>query len=284
MKPGPAHCTVQPDAYLGPRPPGCLRQPTTACPVPCTPARARRRRGGTVGRPSPRTGAADQLATSAPCAAYAAATSSCVPRLYPLRSYHAGVEFLFVSSPLASALLLPLELAVATLFPTTPSLSEPGNHTPTFPSPCRTLLELAPWTSGPRASSSPATFPPLHRPPSTAASSAPLTPSTPPVALPELWGACRPHQPSQRQPADPLTGAPLRLTTIIVAIELWWASRCPSHQIRIAVTRACSQVASPPTNGCRPSGFGRWVIGDKGNFPSPVSSAMGQNAQGGWAA
>jgi hypothetical protein len=82
-------------------------------------------------------------ATSAPHAVHAAATSLCVPRLYPLCSCHVGAEFLFVSSLLASALLLPRELAVATLFPTNPSSSEPGNQTPTFPSPCRTLLELA---------------------------------------------------------------------------------------------------------------------------------------------
>jgi hypothetical protein len=79
-----------------------------------------------------------------------------VPCLYPLRSCHAGAEFLFVSSPLASALLLPLELTIATL-PDHPSSFEPGNQTPTFPSPRRTPLELAPRTSGPGASSSPAT-------------------------------------------------------------------------------------------------------------------------------
>jgi hypothetical protein len=71
-------------------------------------------------------------------------------------------------------------------FPTTPSSSEPGNQAPTFPTPCRTPLELTPWTSGPRASSSPATLPLLHRPPSTAAFGAPPAPSTPPVASPEL--------------------------------------------------------------------------------------------------
>jgi hypothetical protein len=66
-----------------------------------------------------------------------------------------------------------------------------------------TLLELAI-----------ATFP---RPPSTAASGAPPSPSTPPVASPELGGAHQPQQPSQRQPADSLTGAPLCPTAIAAA-------------------------------------------------------------------
>jgi hypothetical protein len=59
-----------------------------------------------------------------------------------------------------------------------------------------------------------ATFP---QPPSIAASGAPPAPSTPPVASPELGGALQPHQLSQRQPADPLTGAPLRPIAIAAA-------------------------------------------------------------------
>jgi hypothetical protein len=158
MKPGPAYCTVQPRRLFELRPPGRLCQPTTTCPIPRVATRVCQRRGVTVGRPPPHADATDHLATSAPRAAHAAATSSCVSRLYPLLSCHVGAEFLFVSSSLASALLLPRELAVTTLFPTTPSSSEPRNQAPTFPSTRRTPLELTPWTSGPRASSSPATI------------------------------------------------------------------------------------------------------------------------------
>jgi hypothetical protein len=79
------------------------------------PYRACRRRGGTVGRPPPHVGAVDQLATSAPRVVHAAATYSCVSRLYPLRSCHAEAKFFSVSSPLASALLLLRELTVATV-------------------------------------------------------------------------------------------------------------------------------------------------------------------------
>jgi hypothetical protein len=50
----------------------------------------------------------------------------------------------------------------------------------------------------------------VPRPPSTTTSSAPPAPSTLPVASPELRGALQPHQPSQPQPTDHLTGAPLR--------------------------------------------------------------------------
>jgi hypothetical protein len=138
--PVPAHYTVQPDAYLGPRPPGRLRRPTAVCPIP----RA----------PTPRWHSRPP-ATSSPHAAHAAATSSCVSRLYPLRSCHTKAKFPFVSSPLASAPFLPLELAITTL-PDHPSSSEPRNQTPTFPSPRRTPLELALRTSGPGARSSPA--------------------------------------------------------------------------------------------------------------------------------
>jgi hypothetical protein len=60
----------------------------------------------------------------------------------------------------------------------------------------------------------------VPRPPSIAASSAPPAPSTLPVASPELGGALHPHQPSQRQPADPLTGASLWPTAIISASPL----------------------------------------------------------------
>jgi hypothetical protein len=60
----------------------------------------------------------------------------------------------------------------------------------------------------------------VPRPPSTATSGAPLAPSTPPVASPELGGALHPHQPSQRQPADPLTGASLRPTAIATVSPL----------------------------------------------------------------
>jgi hypothetical protein len=124
-----------------------------ACHVPRAPMRARRCRCGTVGRLPPHVGSADQSATFAPRAAHAAATSSFVPRLYPLRSCHVEAEFPFVSSPLTSAPLLPLELAIATL-PDHPSLFEPGNQTPTFPSARMTPLELASRNSGPGASSS----------------------------------------------------------------------------------------------------------------------------------
>jgi hypothetical protein len=142
----PAHCTVQPDAYLGLRPLGHLHWPTTACPIPRAPTRARRRHGGTVGRPPPRADAVNRPATSSPRVAHAAATSLCVPHLYPLRSCHVGAEFPFVFSPLASATLLDHPLS-----------SESGNQTPTFPSPRRTLLVLTPRTSSPGTSSSPTT-------------------------------------------------------------------------------------------------------------------------------
>jgi hypothetical protein len=52
-------------------------------------------------------------------------------------------------------------------------------------------------------------------PPSTAAPGAPLAPSTPPVASPELGVALHPHQSSQPQPADHLTGTPLRPIDIV---------------------------------------------------------------------
>jgi hypothetical protein len=61
----------------------------------------------------------------------------------------------------------------------------------------------------------------VPRPPSTATSGAPPAPSTPPVASPELGGALQPHQPSQRQPTDPLTGAPLRPIAIATASPPW---------------------------------------------------------------
>jgi hypothetical protein len=50
----------------------------------------------------------------------------------------------------------------------------------------------------------------VPRPPSTAVSGAPPASSTLPVALPKLRCALQPHQSSQPQPADYLTGAPLR--------------------------------------------------------------------------
>jgi hypothetical protein len=90
--------------------------------------------------PPPHIGAADQLATSAPRAAHAATTSSCVPRLYPLRRCHAGAKFLFVSSPLASALLVPRELTIAT-FLTTRRRFNWGTRPP--PSPPRVGLRLS---------------------------------------------------------------------------------------------------------------------------------------------
>jgi hypothetical protein len=57
----------------------------------------------------------------------------------------------------------------------------------------------------------------VSRPPSIAASGAPPAPSTLPVASPELGGALQPHQLSQPQPADHLTGAPLRPIVIVAA-------------------------------------------------------------------
>jgi hypothetical protein len=54
----------------------------------------------------------------------------------------------------------------------------------------------------------------VPQPPSTAASGAPPAPSTLPVASLELGGALQPHQP---QPADHLTGAPLRPIVITTA-------------------------------------------------------------------
>jgi hypothetical protein len=57
----------------------------------------------------------------------------------------------------------------------------------------------------------------VPRPPSTASSGAPPAPSTLPIASPELGGALQPHQPCQRQPVDPLTGAPLRPIIIAAA-------------------------------------------------------------------
>jgi hypothetical protein len=207
--PGLAHFTLQPDAYLGPRPPGGLCQPTLACPVPRTPTRAGRHRGGTVGHPPPRAGATDQPATSAPRTTHAAATSSCVSRLYPLRSYHVGAKFPFISSLLTSTPLLPLELAIATLLDH-PSSSEPGNQTPTFPSLRRTSLELTPRTSSPGASSSPAT----------ASSASPATVDR------RLWCSSGPIDPASsvaralRCSLTSPTGAPLRPTAISVAIEL----------------------------------------------------------------
>jgi hypothetical protein len=92
-------------------------------------------------------------ATSAPRAAHAAAARAS-PVALSVRgrrrpsSSHNGRR----TTPLYSALLSP-----SPPFPTTPLSSEPGNRTPTFPSPRRTPLELTPWTSGPGASSSLAT-------------------------------------------------------------------------------------------------------------------------------
>jgi hypothetical protein len=128
-------------------------------------------------------------ATSAPRTEHAATTSSCVPRLYPLRSCYAEATFFSVSSLLASALLLPCESAVATISRPPYRRLNRGTRPPTFPSLHSTPLELAPWTSGPGASSSLAALPLLHRPLSTAAFGAPLAPSTPPVASPKLGGA-----------------------------------------------------------------------------------------------
>jgi hypothetical protein len=105
------------------------------------PYHARPRRGGTIGRPPPHVGAVDQLATSAPHAAHAAATSSCVPHIYPLRSYHAEVKFFFVSSPLTSALLLPRELNVATV--SRPPCRRPNRGTRPPPSPPHVALRLS---------------------------------------------------------------------------------------------------------------------------------------------
>jgi hypothetical protein len=53
----------------------------------------------------------------------------------------------------------------------------------------------------------------VPRPPSTATSGAPPAPSTLPVAPPVLGGALQPNQP---QPADHLTGAPLRPIVITI--------------------------------------------------------------------
>jgi hypothetical protein len=61
----------------------------------------------------------------------------------------------------------------------------------------------------------------VPRPPSTAPSGAPRAPSTPPVASLELGGALQPHQPSQRQPADPVTGASLCSIAIATVSPLW---------------------------------------------------------------
>jgi hypothetical protein len=102
------------------------------------PYRARPHRGGTVGRPPPHDCAVDQLATSAPRATHAAATSLCVPRLYPLRCCHVEAMFFSVSSPLASALLLPCELAVVTI--SRPPYRCPNQGTRPPPSPPRVGL------------------------------------------------------------------------------------------------------------------------------------------------
>jgi hypothetical protein len=112
-----------------------------AGPQPHVPHRACPRRGGTIGRPPPHAGAADQLATYAPHAAHAATTSSCVPRLYPLCSCHTEVKFFSVSSPLASALLLPRELAVTTV--SRPPCHRPNRGTRPPPSPPRIALRLS---------------------------------------------------------------------------------------------------------------------------------------------
>jgi hypothetical protein len=61
----------------------------------------------------------------------------------------------------------------------------------------------------------------VPRPPSTAASGAPPAPSTLPVAPPELGGALQPHQPSQPQSADHLTGEPLH-PIVIAAVSPPW--------------------------------------------------------------
>jgi hypothetical protein len=136
MKPG--QPTAQYNAYLALRPPGHLHRPTAACPVPRAPTRAHRRRGGTVGRLPPHAGTTDQLATSAPRVAHATATSSCVPHFYLLRSCHAEAKFFSVSSPLASALPLPRELAVATI--SRPPCRRPNRGTRSPPSPHRVAL------------------------------------------------------------------------------------------------------------------------------------------------
>jgi hypothetical protein len=61
----------------------------------------------------------------------------------------------------------------------------------------------------------------VPQPPSTAASGAPPNPSTLPVAPPDLEGALQIHQPSQPQPADHLTSAPLR-PIVIAAVSPPW--------------------------------------------------------------
>jgi hypothetical protein len=107
-------------------------------PAPCVPTQAHRRSGGTVGRPPPHAGAADQLFTSAPCAAHAAATSTCVPRLYPLCSYHTRrSSFLF---PLDSPLLFCCRASSPSPpFPEHPVIVRTGEPEPP-PSPPRVAL------------------------------------------------------------------------------------------------------------------------------------------------
>jgi hypothetical protein len=98
-------------------------------------------------------------------------------------------------------------------------------------------------------------------PPSTAASAAPLAPSTLLVALPELKGALQPIQP---QPADHLTGAPLRPIIIATVSPPRWASYRHSPQIKVTINRGHSQAIFPLTNDSRPVEFGQWAAGVRG--------------------
>jgi hypothetical protein len=193
-------------------------------------------------------------ATSAPCAAHAAATP-CITVVLSVRGRRR------LSSSRDSRRTTPHHSTLATRlcsFATSPlSLLRRRTSRPTS----YRAVELPPLRL--RSPS----------PPSTAASGAPQAPSTLPVASPELGGALEPHQPSQQQPDDHLTGAPLRPIVIATGSPPRWASCHPSPQIKIPVDRSYSQTISPPTNDGRPAEIGRWAAGVRGGFSSPVSSA-----------
>jgi hypothetical protein len=156
---------------MGPRPPGRLRRPTVMCPIP-------RERADAVVAQSAARHLTPALPTSSPPPLHA-------PRMQlpPPCVCHAFILYVAATLrrssfpfPLRSPLLFCCHASSPSpLFPDHPVVVRTGNQTPTFPSPRTTPLELTSWTSGPGASSSPATLPPLHRPS-----------SIPPVASLEL--------------------------------------------------------------------------------------------------
>jgi hypothetical protein len=131
-----------------------------------------------------------------PCAVHGAAAPGAAPLAGPrLLSATASLTFLLLFTATATECSpTPLCLSLST---STPSI-ERWPLCPAFVRPHATVLRKDCCSTEPAASFiAEAAFP------STAASGAPPAPLTPPIASPELRGARRPHQPSQRQPADP---------------------------------------------------------------------------------